>query len=157
MKAAAALALVVALALSALAGAANAATPTKREFIRKGDALCASIARELVPIRQRAEAAKSLPQSRQWAAATSIWSDQIAIQLRFNTKFRAIGVPAGDATAGRLVSSLDRGVVLARKVRDGFARRDVNALASSLPAYLQYTLALNRRIQAYGFRVCGRA
>jgi hypothetical protein len=47
-------------------------------------------------------------------------------------------------------------VVLARSVRDGFARRDVNALASALPAYLQFTLALNRRIQTYGFRVCGR-
>lgn len=141
----------------AAAGAGYAAAPTKPEFIRKGDALCADVARQLLPIRRRAEAAQSLPQSKQWAAATAIWSDQIAIQQRFNAKFRAIGVPAGDSRAPRLVLDLDRGLVLARRVRDGFARRNTTALATALPAYVEFTLALNRRVRAYGFRVCGRS
>jgi hypothetical protein len=139
------------------ADAARAAVPTKREFIRKGDALCTEVVRQLVPLRRRAEAAKALPAARQWSAATAIWSDQIAIQARFNTKFRAIGVPRGDALATRLVSGLDRGLVLARRVRDGFSLKDTAALAVALPAYVEFTLGLNRRVQAYGFRVCGKS
>ena len=155
VKVAAAVTATFVLALAAAGGAY--AAPTKREFVRKGDALCAEVVRELVPIRRRAEAAKSLPEAQKWAAAADIWSDQIAIQKRFTLRFRAIGVPAGDVTARRLVGGLDRGLVLARRVRDGFARRDRAALATALPAYLQFTLALNRRVQAYGFRVCGRS
>lgn len=145
-------ALVVVLATAPVASAA----PTKREFIRKGDAVCADVAHQLLPLRRRAEAAKSLPESKQWAAVADIWTDQVAIQKRFVERFRAIGTPTRDTAAARLVTSLDRGLVLARRVRDGFAKRDERALASALPAYIEFTLALNRRVQAYGFRVCGK-
>lgn len=155
MKAASALVASLLFALAA-AGAAHAA-PTKLEFIRKGDALCTDVARQLAPLRRRAEAAKLLPEARQWPAATALWTDQITIQRRFNERFRAIGVPAGDRLALRLVSGLDRGVVLARRVRDAFARHDVPALGAALRAYVDFTLTLNRRVQAYGFRVCGRS
>lgn len=149
----------VAIASLALAGTASTAVAatTKAEFIKRGDALCVNVAKELAPLRRRAEAAQNLPQTKQWAAATAIWSDQIRVQVSFNQRLRAIGAPPNDATAFSLLAQLDRGVVLARRIRDAFADRRVTALASALPAYLQFTLKLNRRVSAYGFRVCGRS
>jgi hypothetical protein len=136
--------------------AANAA-PTRAEFIRQGDALCREVQRELVPLRRQAEAAKSLPQGRQWAAVTRIWKAQVSIQAHFNARFHALGIPARDSAARSLVSGLDRGLVLAKRVRDAFAARDTATLANALPAYVRFTLSLNRRVVAYGFSVCGRS
>jgi hypothetical protein len=133
------------------------AAPTKGQFIRQGDVLCASAARELAPIAERAQASKSLPDAKRWATAAELWAAQIRIQIRFNTRFRAIGVPAGDATARRLVSGMDRGLILARAVRDAVAARSNARLATAAPAYVRFTVNLNRRVQAYGFRVCGRS
>lgn len=144
-----------ALGLALTAGTAIAA-PTKAQFIRQGDALCSQAQRELVPLRRRAQAAKSLPKAQQWAAVTRLWTEQIGIQTRFNARFRALGVPRGDSKARSLVSGFDRGVVLARRVRDAFAARNTSGLATALPAYVRFTLSLNRRVAAYGFRVCGR-
>jgi hypothetical protein len=150
---------VVALVVLGLVLAVEAAfaAPTKAEFIRQGDALCKQVQRELAPLRRRAEAAKSLPQAQQWAAVSRLWTDQIRIQARFNARFRGLGLPGGDATARSIVSGLDRGLVLARRVRDGFAARSTSALATALPAYVRFTTALNRRVAAYGFNVCGRS
>ncbi len=78
------------------------------------------------------------------------------IQTRFNTGFRAIGLPHGDAAAREIVQGLDEGVVLARGVGRAFARRSLNSLGPALQRYLEFTLALNRRVRSYGFRVCGR-
>jgi hypothetical protein len=153
----AALIAVFAVTSLALAGSAVAGAPTKGQFIRRGDALCTSVRRELVPVRRQAEAAKSLPESQQWAAVTRIWTAQVKIQGRFNARFRAIGVPSGDSVARGLVAGLGRGLTLARRVRDGFATRDQYELAKALPAYVRFTTSLNRRVVAYGFRVCGRS
>jgi hypothetical protein len=133
------------------------AAPTKAQFIRQGDALCRQVQRDLAPLRRRAEAAKSLPEAEKWAAVTRIWTAQIQIQARFNVRFRALGLPAGDSTARSLVSGLDRGLMLARRVRNAFAARNTTALATALPAYVRYTMSLNRRVAGYGFRVCGRS
>jgi hypothetical protein len=141
----------------ALAPTAATAAPTRAQFIRRGDALCRQVQRQLVPLRRQARAAKSLPRAQQWAAATTIWTAQITIQSRFNARFRALGVPTGDATARQLVAGLARGVTLARRVRDAFAARDTTSLARALPPYLRFTLALNRRVSAYGFADCGRS
>jgi hypothetical protein len=155
MRALACLAFVCGAALALGASTAFAA-PTKAQFIQRGDALCAGVIRELAPIVRRSEAAKSLPEAKQWAAAAAIWTDQIRIQARFNSRFRAIGVPAGDKTARSLVVGLERGLVLARAVRDAFTARSTARLATAIPAYVGFTRALNRRVQIYGFRVCGR-
>jgi hypothetical protein len=147
---------VVCSAVLALGADAAVAAPTKAQFIRQGDALCANVIRELVPLRRRAEALKALPESQQFAVAAAIWRDQIAIQSRFNARFRALGVPAGDRAARSLVSGLDHGLALARAVRDAIVARDAGRLATAVPAYVRFTTSLNRRVQAYGFRVCGR-
>lgn len=136
------------------AGTAQAA-PTRTEFIRKGDAVCVQTQRELAPIRARAQAAKLLPQSEQWGAAAAIWADQIRIQKRFVGRMKAIGTPTGDVVAQKLVASLARGVTLAAAVQRGFAERDGAALSTALPAYITFTLALNKRVVAYGFQRCG--
>ena len=154
--------IVAAAAISAAVAALTAplalgAAPTRAEFIRQGDALCRQVQRELLPIRRQAEAAKSLPQAQQWPAVTRIWTLQVKIQARFNVHFRALGTPAGDASARAIVSGLDRGLVLARRVRDGFAARDTAALGRALPTYVRFTLGLNRRVAAYGFSACGRS
>ena len=147
---------VTALGLALSAGAA-AAAPTKAQFIRQGDALCQQVQQELAPLVRRAQAAKSLPAGRQWAAAESLWAEQIQIQARFTARLRAVGVPPGDAKARGIVLGLDRGLVLARRVRDAFARRSTTSLAVTLPEYIRFTVSLNRRVAAYGFKVCGRA
>ena len=135
-------------------GAAQAA-PTRSEFIRKGDAVCAQTKRELLPLRARAEAAKRLAPSEQLRAVTGIWADQIRIQERFVARFRAIGTPASDTTAQKLVAGLANGVTLAKRIHRGFADRNMALLSTALPAYLKFTQALNRRVAAYGFRICG--
>ena len=132
------------------------ASPTRAEFLRKGDAVCAQTKRELAPIVKRAQAAKTLPVSQQWAALADIWADQIVIQKRFTVRFKAIGVPAGDSTARALVALLDRGVVLAQRVQQGFAAHDLVVLQTALPAYLRLALTTNKRVIAYGFNTCGR-
>jgi hypothetical protein len=149
--------LIAALALySLLAASAAFAAPTKAQFIQRGDALCREVQRQLVPLRRRAEAAKSLPESQMWAAATRLWTDQIQIQARFTARLHGVGLPTGDSRARSIVGGLDRGLVLARRVRDAFARRSTSALATALPAYVRFTVSLNRRVAAYGFKVCGR-
>jgi hypothetical protein len=147
---------VMGLGLTLSVGAAFAA-PTKAQFIRQGDALCRDVQRELAPLVRRAQAAKSLPESQQWGAAQRLWADQIRIQARFNARLRAVGVPTGDSKARSIVSGLDRGLVLARRVRDAFARRSTTSLAVALPEYVRFTLSLNRRVVAYGFKVCGHS
>jgi hypothetical protein len=147
---------VMGLGLVLSVGAAFAA-PTKAQFIRQGDALCREVQRELAPLVRRAQAAKSLPESQQWAAAQRLWADQIRIQARFSARLRAVGVPTGDSKARSIVSGLDRGLVLARRVRDAFARRSTTTLAVALPEYVRFTMSLNRRVAAYGFKVCGHS
>jgi hypothetical protein len=146
-------ALVVALLVAA--GTAVAA-PSKSEFIRRGDGLCAQAKRQLLPLRREAEAAKTLPREQMWAAATRLWTKQLSIQGRFVTRFRALGVPRGDARARTIVAGLGRGLVLTRRVRDAFAARSTTRLASDLQTFLRYTVTLNRKVVAYGFVVCGR-
>ena len=133
------------------------AAPTKAQFIQKGDALCRQVQRELVPLTRQAQAAKSLPLSQQWGAAERLWADQIRIQARFTARLRALGVPSGDSKARSIVLGLDRGLVLAHRVRDAFARRSTTSLAAALPEYIRFTMSINRRVAAYGFKVCGRS
>ena len=149
------LATAVSLAIAGTASTAGAAS-TKAEFIKRGDALCADMVKELAPLRRRAEAAYALPESRRMAAAAAIWSDQIRIQVAFNRRLRAVGAPPNDAAAARLLAQLDRGVVLARRIQSAFANQRIDSLATALPAYLDFTLKLNRQVRVYGFRVCGR-
>jgi hypothetical protein len=148
----------VAIVSLALAGTAStaAAASSKAEFIQRGDALCAGVAKQLAPLRRRAEAAYALPESKRMAAAAAIWGDQIQIQVAFNRRLRAVGAPPGDAAARTLLGRLDRGVVLARRIQKAFATGRVASLSEALPAYLDFTLKLNRQVRTYGFRVCGR-
>ena len=146
---------IVSLALAGTASTAVAAT-SKAEFIKRGDALCADVARQLAPLRRRAEAAYALPESKRMAAAASIWGDQIRIQVAFNRRLRAVGAPPGDAAARTMLAQLDRGVVLARRIQNAFAEGRISTLSEALPAYLNFTLKLNRQVRTYGFRVCGR-
>jgi hypothetical protein len=148
------LAAVSSLALAGTTSTASAAA-TKAVFIKRGDALCAGMAKQLTPLRRRAEAAYALPEPQQLAAVAAIWGDQIRIQVTFNQRLRAVGAPPDDAAAGRLLGQLDRGVVLARRIQSAFANGRIASLSSALPAYLDFTLKLNRQVRAYGFRVCG--
>ena len=146
---------IVSLALPGTASTAAAAS-SKAEFIQRGDALCADVAKQLAPLRRRAETAYALPESKRMAAAASIWGDQIRIQVAFNRRLRAVGAPPGDAAARNLLAQLDRGVTLARRIKNAFAYGRIASLSEALPAYLDFTLKLNRQVRTYGFRVCGR-
>ena len=146
---------VTALLMSLATAGVAQASPSKAEFIRKGDALCTQTKKALVPIQARAQAAKTLPTDARWQATADIWADQIAIQRRFIAKFHAIGTPAGDRAATSLVASMSKGLTLAVNVQQGFADRDTIRLPTFLSDYVTYLLKLNRRVAAYGFRVCG--
>jgi hypothetical protein len=132
------------------------AAPTRAQFIRQGDALCREVQRELAPLRRQAQAAKSMPEAKQWAVAERLWAEQIQIQTRFTARLRAVGLPTGDSRARSIVFGLDHGLVLARRVRDRFAKRSAT-VGVALTAYIRFTLSLNRRVAAYGFKVCGRS
>ena len=150
------LALCAALVLAGLCAGIAQAAPTRNEFIRKGDAVCEQTQRELAPLVARALQAKLLPQSQRLAAVAALWADQIRIQKRFVARFKAIGTPAGDTVAQKLVAGLTYGITLATRVQRGFAERNEVLLSTALPAYIRYTLGLNKRVAAYGFRTCGR-
>lgn len=96
-----------------------------------------------------------MPPALQWSAVAQIWKKQVAIETRFNTRFNALGVPAGDWAARRLVVGFDQGLTLAREIRDAFAIRDLRTLQDRLPTYVRFTLDLNHRVAAYGFTACG--
>ena len=149
-------ALSAALVMACVCAEVAQAAPTRSEFIRKGDAVCAQTQRELAPLVVRAQKAKRLPRSEQWGAAATLWADQIRIQRRFVVRLRAIGTPAGDPAAQKLVGNLAYGVTLAIRVQRGFAERNEVSLSKALPAYLRFTLATNIRVAAYGFHTCGR-
>jgi hypothetical protein len=150
-------ALTVTLAIAVvLSVEAAAAAPTKAEFIRRGDALCTQAKGQLVPLHREAESAKALPREKMWSAATRLWTKQLRIQSGFVSRFRSLGVPPNDARARSIVAGMGRGLTLTRRVRDAFAARSTSRLATELQAFLQYTVALNRRVVAYGFVVCGR-
>ena len=136
------------------AGIAQAA-PTRSEFIRNGEAACAQAERELAPITARAQRIARLPRSERWAAAATLWADHIRIQKRFNGRFKALGTPAGDTVAQKLVADLPTGVTLAIRIQRGFAERNEALLSTAGPAYLRFTNAINARVVAYGFPTCG--
>jgi len=148
-------ALIAALVIALLSTGAAAAAPSRAEFIRRGDDLCAQAKRQLLPLRRDAEAAKALPREQMWAAATRLWTKQLSIQSRFVSRFRALGLPRGDTNARVIVAGLGRGLVLTRRVRDAFAARSTPRLASGLRTFLGYTVTLNRKVVAYGFVICG--
>ena len=86
------------------------------------------------------------------------WAERWSSAVTFRTaRLRAVGVPTGDSKARSIVLGLDRGLVLARRVRDAFARRSTTSLAVTLPEYIRFTMSLNRRVAAYGFKVCGHS
>ena len=143
------------LILMSACGGSTQAAPTRAEFISKGDAVCAEIQQELVPLRARADAARSLPQSEQLKLLKRMWDDQIRIHERFVDDMKEIGTPAGDTVAQGLIDSLEDGVKLAEDVQDGFEDEDAAAIGKALPAYLNYTVMLNGRVADYGFRRCG--
>jgi hypothetical protein len=149
-------ALTAAFVMACLCAGNAQAAPTRSEFIRKGDAICVQVKRELAPIVARAQEAKLLPRSQQWGAAATLWADQIRIHKRFVVRFRAIGTPTGDTVAQQFVAGLAKGVTLAIRVQRAFAERNEALLSKALPAYLSFTLAVNTRVARYGFRVCGR-
>jgi hypothetical protein len=97
-----------------------------------------------------------VPVSQQWAALADIWADQIVVVKRFAARFKAIGVPAGDSSAKAIVALLDRGVVLAQRVQEGFATHDAALLQTAVPAYVRLAVSTNKRVVAYGFHTCGR-
>jgi hypothetical protein len=143
-------ALTAAFVMACLCAGNAQAAPTRSEFIRKGDAICVQVKRELAPIVARA------PRSQQWGAAATLWADQIRIHKRFVVRFRAIGTPTGDTVAQQFVAGLAKGITLAIRVQRAFAERNEALLSKALPAYLSFTLAVNTRVARYGFRVCGR-
>ena len=134
-------------------GGSAEATPTRQEFIRQGDVVCAETQQGLRPILARAQSARLAPQSADDLRA--IWEDQVELHKQFVADMKAIGTPAGDEVARNLIASLEYGLELAEDVEDAMDDADAAAIATALPAYLNLTTSLNGSFVAYGFRRCG--
>jgi hypothetical protein len=131
------------------------AASTKAEFIKRGDALCVGMAKELAPLRRRADAAYALAESRRMAAAATIWGDHpdpgqfqpAAPRDRRATRRCGRSRSARAARPRRRACPPHPGRLRERRIA---------SLSSALPAYIGFTLTLNRKVKAYGFRVCGQ-
>ena len=134
---------------AASCGGSAEATPTRAEFIRQGDAVCAQAQQELRPVLARAQSGGDV------GVLMGIWEDQVKIHKQFVADMKAIGTPSGDEVARKLIASLEYGLELADDVQDALDDGDAAAIATALPAYLNLTATLNSRLVTYGFRRCG--
>lgn len=131
--------------------------PTKKEYLARGDAVCADAQAELARLQpriQRARSAKSTEERLRLGAA--IWRDQLAITERFAADLRELGAPPGDRErVEEFIRALDEGANLGREVlqhlEDG--EEPPQALVED---YAQTAHRGNALARGYGFTVCGR-
>jgi hypothetical protein len=130
--------------------------PTKKQYLARGDAICADAQAELARLQPKIDKARAASGDEQIELATDIWRTQIEILDSFSSEIKALGAPAGDEERVReFTRSLDEGEEQGREilshVEDGEEPPQdlVNDYAQS--AYRGNALA-----RAYGFKVCGK-
>lgn len=131
--------------------------PTKKEYLARGDAICADAQAELARLQpkiQRARTAKSPDERLRLGAA--IWRDQLAITERFSDDIRALGAPPGDRErVEEFIRSLDEGADLGREVLQHLEDGE-EPPRTLVEDYAQAAYRGNALARGYGFTVCGR-
>ena len=130
--------------------------PTKKQYLARGDAICADAQAELARLQPKIEKARAASGDEQAELAEEIWREQLEILDGFSSEIKALGAPAGDeARIEEFVRSLDEGEQKGREilshVEDG--EEPPQDLVND---YAQTAYRGNALARAYGFKVCGK-
>jgi hypothetical protein len=130
--------------------------PTKKQYLTRGDAICADAQAELARLQPKIDKARAASGDEQAELAEEIWREQLEILDSFSSEIKALGAPAGDEEqVGEFVRSLDEGEQQGREilshVEDG--EEPPQDLVND---YAQAAYRGNALARAYGFKVCGK-
>jgi hypothetical protein len=137
--------------------ASTSAKPlSKKTFLARGDAICAEMQSELIPITQRVERARDMSGARQLEELAEIWGDQRELTQRFRDRFAALPPPRGEeARMSQFLDTLDDGLAASDDIVAALEAgqqppRDV------MQRYASAVYRGNVLASGYGFTVCGR-
>jgi hypothetical protein len=131
-------------------------TPTKQDYLARGDAICADAQADLARLGPEIERASTAPEDEQPELVRDVWREQVRILDRFSTKIKQLGAPPGDeARVREFVRSLDDGERLGGEIV-GYLEDGEAPPQSLMNRYAQVAYRGNALAQAYGFKVCGR-
>jgi hypothetical protein len=128
----------------------------KKTFLARGDAICADMQSQLIPITQRVERAREMSGARQLEELAEIWRDQRELTQRFRDRFAALSPPKGEtARMSEFLDTLDDGLtasddIVAALEEGRQPARDV------MQRYASAVYRGNVLASGYGFTVCGR-
>jgi hypothetical protein len=129
--------------------------PTKKDYLARGDAICADAQAELARLQPKIKQASAASGDKQTELAAEIWREQITILDNFSSEIKALGAPAGDEERVReFARSLDHGERLGREIT-GHLEDGEKPPQSLLDEYAQAAYRGNTLAAAYGFKVCG--
>lgn len=133
----------------------------KREFLARGDAICAQAQAEAADLRRRAEEVQSqsdtLGEAEVIDRAEGIWTAQIELIERFRADIAALSAPVGDeATVDEFLQSFEDGIALAKQIESTLAEGEFPP-EELVREYGNIVIRGNTLASAYGFSVCGRS
>jgi hypothetical protein len=130
--------------------------PAKKQYIARGDAICADAQAELARLQQKIDEARAASGDEQVELAEEIWLEQIRILDSFSSEIKALGAPPGDEERVReFVRSLDEGERLGRDIL-GHVEDGEEPPQELVNNYAQSAYRGNALARAYGFKVCGK-
>jgi hypothetical protein len=155
--------LVAALALAGCGGDGGSAEegiadeqPTKKQYLARGDAICADAQAELARLQPKIDKARAASGDEQAGLAEEIWREQLEILDGFSSEIKALGAPAGDEErVGEFVRSLDEGEEQGREILDHVEDGE-EPPQELVNDYAQAAYRGNALARAYGFKVCGK-
>jgi hypothetical protein len=135
-------------------------TPSKRQFIAQGDAICADVQVDAADLARRAQELQAesdeLPRQEFLARAADFWADQIRLAEGFLERLEGLGVPSGDEPqVEEFLQSIEDGIATAQEIQNTLSGGE--DVSQALVAEYGQTVARgNTLARDYGFRVCGR-
>jgi hypothetical protein len=130
--------------------------PTKKEYLARGDAVCADAQAELARLQPKIDQARAASGEEQTRLLEEIWREQIRILDSFSSELKALGAPPGDEERVReFVGSLDEGERLGREITSHVEDGE-EPPQSLINDYAQAAYRGNALARAYGFKVCGK-
>lgn len=133
-------------------------SPSKAEFIRKGDAVCREILVEAEKIDEQAAAigARDVTNQNTQQVAAQIWAQQIALTRKFKNRLQSLGAPAGSENeVSQLVATLEDAIALGDQIRMQLADGQINETPTFVEEYANVVQEGNLQAQQFGFKVCG--
>jgi hypothetical protein len=130
--------------------------PTKKQYLARGDAICADAQAELARLQPKIDQARAASGEEQTRLLEEIWREQIRILDSFSSELKALGAPPGDEERVReFVGSLDEGERLGREITSHVEDGE-EPPQSLVNDYAQAAYRGNALARAYGFKVCGK-